>query len=163
MPVTFEWDSRKARSNLVKHGVGFEEASTIFGDPLSLTISDPDHSLREARYITVGSQWVKRLLGNCSLLFILNEAIIFVLSAQGRPAEESASFMKKSSNKSAQKQMREEYDFSRGERGKYARRYAQGTNVIVLEPDVAKVFSSSKAVNASLRKIIHQRALEVAK
>jgi hypothetical protein len=71
--------------------------------------------------------------------------------------------MKKSSNKPAQKQMCDEYDFSRGERGKYARRYAQGTNVVVLEPDVAKVFSSSKAVNASLRKIIHQRALGVAK
>jgi hypothetical protein len=71
--------------------------------------------------------------------------------------------MKKSSNKSAQKQIREEYDFSRGERGKYARRYAQGTNVVVLEPDVAKVFSSSKAVNASLRKIIRQREVEVAK
>jgi len=59
--------------------------------------------------------------------------------------------------------MRYEYDFSQGERGKYARRYAQGTNVVVLEPDVAKVFSTSKAVNASLRKIIHQRALEAAK
>ena len=59
--------------------------------------------------------------------------------------------------------MRDECDFSQGERGKYARRYAQGTNVVVLEPDVAKVFRSSKAVNASLRKIIHQQALEVAK
>jgi len=59
--------------------------------------------------------------------------------------------------------VRDEYDFSQGERGKYARRYAQGANVIVLEPDVAKVFSTSKAVNASLRKIIHQRALEAAK
>jgi hypothetical protein len=59
--------------------------------------------------------------------------------------------------------MQDEYDFSQGERGKYARRYAQGANVVVLEPDVAKVFSTSKAVNASLRKIIHQRALEVAK
>ena len=59
--------------------------------------------------------------------------------------------------------MRDEYDFSQGERGKYMRRYADGTNVVVLEPDVAKAFSSSKAVNASLRKIIHQRALEVAK
>ena len=71
--------------------------------------------------------------------------------------------MKKSSNKSAQKQMREEYDFSRGERGKYAQRYAQGTNVVVLEPDVAKVFSNSKSVNVSLRKIIRQRAPELAK
>ena len=62
MPVTFEWDSRKARSNLVKHGVAFEEASTIFGDPLSLTISDPDHSLREERYITVGKAFTGKLL-----------------------------------------------------------------------------------------------------
>lgn len=82
---------------------------------------------------------------------------------RGAPADENVSFMKKSSNKSEQRQIRPEYDFSQGERGKYARRYAQGTNVVVLEPDVAKVFRSSKAVNASLRKIIHQRALEVAK
>ena len=82
---------------------------------------------------------------------------------RGAPADENVSFMKKSSNKSEQRQVRDEYDFSQGERGKYARRYAQGTNVVVLEPDVAKVFRSSKAVNASLRKIIHQRALEVAK
>jgi uncharacterized DUF497 family protein len=45
MPLTFEWDLRKARSNLAKHGVGFEEASTILADPLSLTIPDPEHSL----------------------------------------------------------------------------------------------------------------------
>ena len=52
--------------------------------------------------------------------------------------------------------MRDEYDFSRGERGKYARRYAEGTNVVVLDPDVAKVFPNSKSVNISLRKIIRQ-------
>lgn len=54
MPLTFEWDSRKARSNLTKHGVGFEKAATIFGDPLSLTVPDPEHSLMEERYITMG-------------------------------------------------------------------------------------------------------------
>ena len=56
--------------------------------------------------------------------------------------------------------MREEYDFSRGVRGKYARRFAQGTNVVVLESDVAKVFPSAEAVNSSLRalaRIIRQR------
>ena len=71
--------------------------------------------------------------------------------------------MRKAPSKSSRESIQAEYDFSQGERGKYARRYAQGTNVVVLEPDVAKVFRSSKAVNASLRKIIHQRALEVAK
>jgi hypothetical protein len=59
--------------------------------------------------------------------------------------------MKKTSSKSTQPEMRDEYDFSRGMRGKYARRYAQGTNVVVLEPDVAKVFPSAEAVNDSLR------------
>jgi len=55
------------------------------------------------------------------------------------------------------------YDFSHGVRGKYANRYARGTNVVILEPDVAKVFPTSKAVNSSLRKIIRQQALELAK
>ena len=50
--------------------------------------------------------------------------------------------------------MRGEYDFSEGRRRKYARRYAEGTNVVVLEPDVAKVFRDPKKVNASLRKLI---------
>ena len=62
MPLTFEWDSRKARSNLAKHGVGFEEASTIFGNPSSLTIPDPEHSLSEKRYITMGKAFTGKLL-----------------------------------------------------------------------------------------------------
>jgi hypothetical protein len=69
--------------------------------------------------------------------------------------------MKKS--KSDQASPRHEYDFSNGERGKYAKRYAQGTNVVVLDPDVAKVFSTSKAVNFSLRKIIREQARQVPK
>ena len=47
--------------------------------------------------------------------------------------------------------MKSEYDFSRGIRGKYARRYAQGANLVVLAPDVAEVFPDSESVNASLR------------
>lgn len=50
----FEWDGAKAKSNLLKHKVSFDEAKTVFGDPLSLTISDPDHSQDEGRYIIVG-------------------------------------------------------------------------------------------------------------
>jgi len=47
--------------------------------------------------------------------------------------------------------MLREYDFSHGLRGKYTRRYAEGSNVVVLEPDVAKVFPNAEAVNSSLR------------
>ena len=159
MPLTFEWDPRKERSNLAKHGVGFEQASTIFGDRSSLTIPDPEHSQTEERYITIGRAFTGKLL---VVVHTERGNNIRIISAR-RASRRERKFMKKSSNKSEQRQMRPEYDFSQGERGKYARRYAEGTNVVVLEPDVAKVFRSSKAVNASLRKIIHQRALEVAK
>jgi hypothetical protein len=59
--------------------------------------------------------------------------------------------MKKAPEQKNESAMRAEYDFSRGVRGKHARRYAQGGNVIVLEPDVAKVFPNAAAVNDSLR------------
>jgi uncharacterized DUF497 family protein len=52
--VKFEWDPIKAASNLGKHGVSFEEASTVFGDPLSRTIPDPLHSEEEDRCVMVG-------------------------------------------------------------------------------------------------------------
>jgi len=66
--------------------------------------------------------------------------------------------MRKAPSKSSRESIQDEYDFSQGVRGKYARRYAQGTNVVVLEPDVARVFSNSDAVNAWLRKIIREKA-----
>ena len=53
--MEFEWDPDKAESNVNKHGVAFAHASTIFGDPLSLTFYDPDHSDDEDRYITIGT------------------------------------------------------------------------------------------------------------
>jgi hypothetical protein len=71
--------------------------------------------------------------------------------------------MRKTHSKSSRGSVQDEYDFTQGVRGKYARRYAQGTNVVVLEPDVARVFSNSEAVNASLRKLIRQRNPELAK
>ena len=52
--MKFEWDPVKAEKNKTSHGITFEEASTVFGDPLSLTISDPKHSHDEQRYITIG-------------------------------------------------------------------------------------------------------------
>ncbi len=52
--VNFEWDPGKARQNRRKHRVSFQEAATVFGDPLAVTYPDPDHSLSEQRFITVG-------------------------------------------------------------------------------------------------------------
>ena len=60
--MNFEWDPRKAASNARKHGVSFEEAATAFGDPLSITISDPDHSEEEQRFVLLGLSHRERLL-----------------------------------------------------------------------------------------------------
>jgi hypothetical protein len=59
--------------------------------------------------------------------------------------------MKKEQNSERDPDMLDEYDFSGGVRGKYAERYARGTNVVVLDPDVAKIFRDSESVNQALR------------
>jgi uncharacterized DUF497 family protein len=53
--MRFEWDENKATGNLLRHGVSFEEATTVFGDPLSDTFDDPDHSSEERRFIIIGT------------------------------------------------------------------------------------------------------------
>ena len=63
-----------------------------------------------------------------------------------------------SEEKSSEIEMLDEYDFSQAEIGKYAKQYAQGTNIVVLDVDVAKVFPDSAAVNQALRQIIEQRS-----
>jgi len=60
--MQFEWDPRKAAANLKKHGVTFQEAATIFGDPLAITFQDPDHSEGEERQMTFGVSIQKRLI-----------------------------------------------------------------------------------------------------
>ena len=52
--MKIEWDSEKAAANLRKHRVSFEEASSVFGDPLAVTFHDPDHSVGEVRWVTFG-------------------------------------------------------------------------------------------------------------
>ncbi|MCL1472194.1 BrnT family toxin [Argonema antarcticum] len=60
--MKFQWDSDKASSNAKKHGVSFEEAVTVFGDPLAVTIYDPDHSVGEFRLLTIGQSRLQRFL-----------------------------------------------------------------------------------------------------
>lgn len=60
--MDFEWDPGKAEVNLERHGVDFAEAITVFGDPLEVTISDPDHSEGERRFLSLGMSDAGRLL-----------------------------------------------------------------------------------------------------
>jgi uncharacterized DUF497 family protein len=60
--VEFEWDHRKAEQNRRKHGVAFEEAVSVFADPRELMIADPDHSIDEDRFVSIGQSSLGRLL-----------------------------------------------------------------------------------------------------
>ena len=62
MALVFEWDPRKARKNLAVHGVSFDEASTAFRDPLSVTVADPLHSEDEERFVLMGQSHRNRIL-----------------------------------------------------------------------------------------------------
>ena len=60
--MTFEWDQQKAQSNLVKHGIAFKEAQTVFDDPLYVDFYNPDHSQNENRYIIIGASSMGHIL-----------------------------------------------------------------------------------------------------
>ncbi|MGA2880939.1 MAG: BrnT family toxin [Bryobacteraceae bacterium] len=60
--LAFEWDEKKETANRRKHNVGFADASTVFGDPLSITIPDPDHAAGEARFLIIGMSSERKLL-----------------------------------------------------------------------------------------------------
>ena len=79
--LNFQWDPSKAASNLEKHGLSFDEASTAFGDPLSRAISDPAHSEDEERYLLLGLTYSGRLV---VVSFVDRDETVRLISA--RPA-----------------------------------------------------------------------------
>jgi hypothetical protein len=130
----FERDRAKAESNRRKHKVTFDEAVTIFHDPLAATFRDPDGSRNELRLITIG--------------YSLNNRLLVVAHA-----------MKRKSTKEVA-EMRAEYtlDYSKAERGRYHKRLMkEGSNVVVLDRDVARAFPDSASVNRALRSVLKAR------
>jgi len=63
--MNFEWDPDKAKANLKKHKVSFEEAVSVFSDERALVISDPDHSVDEERFVLLGMSWSLKVLVVC--------------------------------------------------------------------------------------------------
>jgi uncharacterized DUF497 family protein len=85
MSVKFEWDPKKANVNFSKHGVSFEEAMTVFSDPLARIFNDDLHSTEEQREIIIGHTSRQRLL---LVSFIVRETTIRILSAREATAPE---------------------------------------------------------------------------
>ena len=79
MALSFEWDPRKAASNLAKHSVSFEEAATVFGDPMGRIQDDPRHSQEENRYVLLGVSETRRLL---AVMFADRGEAVRIISAR---------------------------------------------------------------------------------
>jgi uncharacterized DUF497 family protein len=85
--IEFAWDRRKARSNLVKHGVSFEEAQTVFLDENARLIDDPDHSQEEERLVLLGYSFQARCL-IVSHCYREPDSVIRLISARRATAKE---------------------------------------------------------------------------
>lgn len=89
--MDFEWDKNKNRSNFKKHGIWFEEAQTIFFDPLTKVAADPDHSDNEERFLAIGFSSKSRILlvAHC---FRENDSVIRIISARRLTSSERKDF-----------------------------------------------------------------------
>ena len=109
--MKFEWDENKNKLNIKKHGISFEEASTVFYDDEALIISDEAHSDNEERFIMIGFSYKYNLLVVCHC-YRQNESVIRIVSARKATKNERKEYLKK---------MKSEYDFSKGKKNPYAK------------------------------------------
>jgi hypothetical protein len=94
--IKFEWDPQKAESNLTKHGVSFEEAATVFGDPLGRITSDPRHSVEEERFVLLGLSPKRQLL---AVMFAERGEAIRIISARRAIPRERRDYEQNESSK----------------------------------------------------------------
>jgi hypothetical protein len=91
--MRFDWDEEKNQSNRRKHGIGFEEAQTVFDDPLAVSIADREHSIAEERWLTTGVSSEGRLLVVAHTYLVLNgEELIRIISARRPTTHERRSY-----------------------------------------------------------------------
>jgi ribonuclease toxin BrnT of type II toxin-antitoxin system len=151
--VEFEWDPDKATANLKRHRVDFNEAAGVLEDPLSTTFPDETHSEQEMRFLTIGASH----RGASSSWPTRSETTPSGSSAPDQQRGASGNFMRKA-NRPEDDDLRPEYDFASmkgGVRGKYVARLRKGSNLVLLDPEVATAFPSAEAVNEALRGILN--------
>jgi Ribonuclease toxin, BrnT, of type II toxin-antitoxin system len=153
LALEFEWDPRKNAANLEKHGVSFEEAASVFGDPLGRIVSDPRHSQDESGSSYSAFQISSACWQSCSQTAEKRFGLLARDERHARNEEimQKALTKRPAANRTAIDEILPEYDFSKSRRNKYASRYAPGSVVVMLDPDVAALFGSSKEANDALR------------
>lgn len=142
-----EWDQEKAVSNLEKHEVSFEEAATVFDDPLYIDFYDPDHSVEEHRYLIMGQSTAGRLL---FVAYTERDDVIRLISAREMTSSERRAMKKDELGD----ELRPEYDLTTLRVRKLGPGRKSFGDVIKLEPDVAGAFPNADAVNEALRFLI---------
>jgi hypothetical protein len=161
------WSGRKAQENIEKHGVSFEEAWTIFGDPLVQTYPDPDHSLSENRFLAVGHSAT-------GILLITGFTIIgdqpWLITARAVTRAEKRRYMRgdeisdallKRHDDDEDDDLRPFYEFDKM-KGIVGKHYFPYLGIrVTLDEDVARYFPTEDLVNAALRVLIDEgRATE---
>jgi len=147
------WDDKKATANRLKHGVRFEEAETVFHDPLLASQEDEEHSHGEQRFIAIGeSRWESRLL---VIIYTIRDDEAWLISARSATTTEKRRYMRGDRIREKPEEpdeMRPEYDFTNAVRGRH---YIPMTITRVsIEDDVARYFSTDQLVNDGLRILI---------
>ncbi len=134
MPLEFEWDPRKDRSNNRKHGIGFAEAMSVFSNPLARIFPDEEHSAEERREIVIGQSAARR----------------------GRSGTIMKSRSRAKPNPKQPDELRAGYhfDYTKAKPNRFAGRVRPESVAILLDPDVAQVFKSAESVNAVLRALV---------
>ena len=126
------------------------EAMTVFGDPLEIAIADPQHSEEEFRFLAWGQSETGRLL---VVAYTEREGRTHLFNAREQ-LRENGDNMNQHAHPKDNDEMRPEYDFSHGVRGKHYEAYRAGTNVVFLDSDVAQAFGDSASVNQALRLLL---------
>jgi len=170
MDLTFEWDEDKARQNEQKHGVSFAEATTVFGDPFAVTVFDPDHSGDEDRWLDIGMSSKGRTL---VVWYTERYETIRIIGSRKATSKERVAYERQEPDFEV-REMKTEYDFSGGTRGKHYRAYRSGHTVrvnksdgtveerhytladgaVMLDPDLRQRFPDSESVNQALRSLV---------
>jgi len=146
--MLFDWDENKAKSNLDKHGVSFDEATSVFDDPLFLTFSDTENSIHEQRFIIIGESTKGKLL----VVLTQKDKTIHASSAPVQLHARNVKHMNQ--NFEMEDDLRPEYDFTKMTVVARGQGRKRSTVAINLDPDVAKLFPDSSAVNEGLRLLI---------
>jgi hypothetical protein len=153
MTPEFEWDAKKAADNLKKHRVAFEEALTVFADPLANIFDDPDHSESERRELIIGH--------SASQLRSRSGSRARESLAPGKRQRMSDETMSKTprNRRRDSVDIRTEYqfDYSQAKPNRFASLMNRPVVAVVLDSDVAAVFDSSAKVNAQMRSTMSAR------